>query len=182
MGNASGTDSGWNNSSASGYANGGHVGALRGNTGGRADELPMAVPSDSHVIPADVVSSLGDGNTEAGFKILEKMFPDSRANRARGGGLGSAGHMPKMGGAPKGVKMPHIPGMTMPHIPGAHMSTGGDVGCRLSDGEFVVSPPGVAKVGNGNMDRGHRGLDAFILHVRKMDIERRKHLPGPVQS
>jgi hypothetical protein len=164
-------------------ANGGHVGALRGATGGRADELPMSVPNDSHVIPADVVSALGDGNTEAGFKVLENMFPESsRPSKAFGGGMGHSMGMksPKMGGmhAP-GAKMPHIPGM---HMPGMHMASGGDVGCKLSDGEFVVGPRGVIKAGNGNSERGHRALDSFILHTRAEDIRRRQHLPPPVQS
>lgn len=65
-------------------ASGGHVGALSGATGGRADALPVDVPDGAYVIPADVVSALGDGNTQAGFEHLVSMFP-ATASRARGG-------------------------------------------------------------------------------------------------
>ncbi len=78
-----------------GFANGGRaarrglkkagvtVGAVRGNTGGRADALPVDVPAGSYVIPADVVAALGEGNTEAGMHRLEQKF--GRARKANGG-------------------------------------------------------------------------------------------------
>lgn len=56
-------------------AKGGTVGPLMGATGGRADKLPLTVPDHSHVIPADVVSALGQGNTAKGMEVLSKMFP-----------------------------------------------------------------------------------------------------------
>jgi hypothetical protein len=68
-------------------ARGGHVGALKGATGGRADALPVDVPDGAYVIPADVVSALGDGNTQAGFEHLERMFP-ATSRRAAGGNAG----------------------------------------------------------------------------------------------
>ena len=42
------------------------------------------VHDGSHVIPADVVSALGDGNTAAGFKVLSHMFPSTVARSAGG--------------------------------------------------------------------------------------------------
>lgn len=56
-----------------------HVGPIIGNTGGRADKVPMDVPDGAYVIPADVVSGLGQGNTGAGMKTINKMFPSQRA-------------------------------------------------------------------------------------------------------
>ena len=50
-------------------------GALRGHTAGRHDVLNISVPGESYVIPSDVVSAIGQGNTEAGFHALEKLFP-----------------------------------------------------------------------------------------------------------
>ena len=71
------------------YATGGavHVGPVIGATGGRADELPISVPSGSFVVPADVVSSLGEGNTTAGMENLRKRYPNSSGapGRASGG-------------------------------------------------------------------------------------------------
>lgn len=49
-------------------------GLLRSNVPGRTDKLPINVPAGSYVIPADTVSALGQGNTEAGSTILSKMF------------------------------------------------------------------------------------------------------------
>jgi len=62
------------------YAEGGaseaktFVGPIHSPVAGRTDHLPMHVPSGAYVIPADIVSALGEGNTMAGFRILNKMF------------------------------------------------------------------------------------------------------------
>lgn len=57
--------------------------------GGRTDTLPIDVPEGAYVIPADIVSSLGEGDTEAGYAALDKLFPESqRAHRAGGGSTG----------------------------------------------------------------------------------------------
>ena len=118
-------------------ASGGHVGALKGATGGRADVLPVDVPDGAYVIPADVVSALGDGNTAAGFEHMKRMFPSE--------GVPTRG-------------------------------TGGGVKCKLSDGEFVVSPQDVETHG------GHDVFDKWIVGVRHADIKRRQNLPGPVKE
>lgn len=49
-------------------------GLLGGNTGGRTDVLPLSVPAGSYVVPADVVSGMGEGNTNAGANVLDKMM------------------------------------------------------------------------------------------------------------
>jgi hypothetical protein len=61
-----------------------HVGPIIGDTGGRADKVPMSVPDGSYVVPADIVSGLGQGNTGAGLKTINKMFP---LRKAKGGGV-----------------------------------------------------------------------------------------------
>ena len=50
------------------------VGPLHSDVAGRTDHLPISVPSGSYVIPADIVSALGEGNTMAGFRDLNDMF------------------------------------------------------------------------------------------------------------
>lgn len=50
------------------------VGPIHSLVAGRTDHLPMNVPSGSYVIPADIVSALGEGNTMAGFRILNEVF------------------------------------------------------------------------------------------------------------
>lgn len=61
-----------------------HVGPIIGSTGGRADKVPMDVPANCYVIPADIVSGLGEGNTAAGVKAINRIFPP---HRARGGAV-----------------------------------------------------------------------------------------------
>lgn len=57
--------------------------------GGRTDTLPVDVPSGCYVIPADIVSSLGEGDTEAGTAALDRMFGHSaRVGKALGGDVG----------------------------------------------------------------------------------------------
>jgi hypothetical protein len=51
---------------------------------GRDDDVPVMASENEFIIPADVVAILGDGNSEAGGKILQQ-FVDS--TRAQSGGL-----------------------------------------------------------------------------------------------
>lgn len=51
------------------------TGGLLSAVPGRTDLLEISVPSGSYVLPADIVSALGEGNTLAGTEILEEMFP-----------------------------------------------------------------------------------------------------------
>lgn len=51
-----------------------HTGPIHSSVAGRTDHLPIHVPSGSYVIPADIVSGMGEGNTIAGFKHLRRMF------------------------------------------------------------------------------------------------------------
>lgn len=67
-------------------------GAIAGPTPGRADMVPADVRPESFVIPADVVAAAGDGNNEAGYEMLAKVFKNGRArviprHRKASGGL-----------------------------------------------------------------------------------------------
>lgn len=48
--------------------------------GGRADDVPAMLSEGEYVIPADVVSMIGDGNSEAGFRALDMMVDQIRGN------------------------------------------------------------------------------------------------------
>lgn len=50
-----------------------HVGAIRSKVHGRTDHLNMNVPDGAYVVTADVVSALGEGNTLAGFDVLDSF-------------------------------------------------------------------------------------------------------------
>jgi len=51
-----------------------HVGPLISTDPGRTDTLPIDVHDGSYVIPADVVSALGENNTLAGMRRLNKIW------------------------------------------------------------------------------------------------------------
>jgi len=55
-------------------------------------------------------------------------------------------------------------------------AAGGEVPVYLSDGEYVVSPEGVAKAG------GHEALDRFILKSRADHIKTLQNLPPPARD
>jgi len=73
----------------SGFAKGGeamqhHVGPIHSPVAGRTDHLPMHVPSGAYVIPADIISAMGEGNTMAGFKVANQIFGDQPSGRSDG--------------------------------------------------------------------------------------------------
>lgn len=51
-----------------------HGGLLVSHIAGRTDRLNVDVPSGCYVIPADIVSGLGEGNTMAGAKKLDHFL------------------------------------------------------------------------------------------------------------
>jgi 8-oxo-dGTP pyrophosphatase MutT (NUDIX family) len=51
-----------------------HTGPIHSSVAGRTDHLPIHVPTGAYVIPADIVSGMGEGNTIAGFKHMRRMF------------------------------------------------------------------------------------------------------------
>lgn len=57
-----------------------HAGPIHSAVAGRTDHLPITVESGSYVLPADIVSAGGSGNTLAGFKVLRRTFGGSPYN------------------------------------------------------------------------------------------------------
>ena len=45
------------------------------------DQQPVAVSPGEYIVPADVVSGLGDGSTDAGVKELDQMLDRVRMER-----------------------------------------------------------------------------------------------------
>jgi hypothetical protein len=105
-------------------------GLVHGTTDGRADALYTHVPPGGYVVPADVVSGLGQGNTLAGAKKLTQAMPPVAP---------PDGSPP--GGSPTGF------------------ASGGAVPVRLSAGEFFVHPRHVAALGgSGRLDQMVQGV------------------------
>lgn len=66
-----------------------HVGPIVSDIPGRTDAHMIDVPAESFVIPADVVSGLGQGNTLAGMKawMMALGMSEPRPKRAAGGSV-----------------------------------------------------------------------------------------------
>jgi len=151
------------------------AGAARGYLGGpslgRADNVHTGAPPGSYVLPADIIAGLGDGNNLAGAHIAELMF-----------GTAPFGISMPRGGGGRGLPSPPAPSQV---ADGGMVQPEGDdrvAPVLLSDGEYVIDPETVRKIGGGDMKRGHRILDAFVLTERRKHIRKLKKLPGPVKT
>lgn len=165
---------------------------------GRADDVPMHVPDGAYVMPAWSVSHLGEGNTMSGMAMLKGMFGTPWA--AGKSPLGAPQPQGKLPG--KGVKIPKPPpahfqppsflpqGMSKEnpalaaqrhggaaHAPGPSQA----VPINASGGEFVIEPEEVAKLGDGDMNKGHRVLDRWVLTLKKQAANTIAKLPGPAK-
>ena len=101
-----------------------HVGPIHSPVAGRTDHLPMHVPSGSYVIPADIISAMGEGNTMAGFRVADQIFGDQM------GIVGKA-----MGGSAEGVPIVAAGGEYVIHPENVTRLGGGDMdhGHRVLD-------------------------------------------------
>lgn len=155
-----------------------HPGGLIGSpVAGRTDRIPMSVAADSYVIPADVVSGIGQGNSMAGSRFLDHAMKTGPWGT-------SMPHLAKGRGAPPPPPPWHPPAQTSP---GGFAHGGVPKGVEpvkiiAAGGEYVI-PPHVVKhhpmLGNGDMKKGHRVLDKFVKRVRAKTIDQLKKLPGP---
>lgn len=126
-----------------------HVGPIHSDVAGRTDHLPVNVPSGSYVIPADIVSAMGEGNTMAGFKAAGIIFKTPE----------------------------HMKGL--PHIRRAAGGSADTVPIVAAGGEYVISPEDVVYLGEGSLTNGHRMLDEFVKQYRAKTVKTLKALPGP---
>ena len=136
-----------------------HTGPIHSPVAGRTDHLPMHVPSGSYVIPADIVSAMGEGNTMAGFKHLRRMF---------------SGNPYKQGSIPYGQN-------EGPYGEPVERAHGGKtpVAIVAAGGEHVLTPEEVMFAGGGDMEMGHRVLDEFVKRMRANTVKTLQKLPGP---
>lgn len=164
-------------------------GGLHSMVPGRTDHLPVTVKSGSYVFPADIVSGMGQGNTNAGMKVLEHMFFNSGPygsslpkGRGRGAGMPGAGKAPKF--AEGGDVQPGMRPPEQEQQGSAEVINEGDdsVPIMAAGGEFVLDPDKVAEIGGGDIDMGHDTLDEFVKSYRKEMIAELKSLPGPSKS
>ena len=58
---------------------------------------------------------------------------------------------------------------------------GGPVPIMASGGEFVIGPDEVARRGGGDLSKGHRVLDAWMVKLKKEAADTISKLPGPAK-
>lgn len=140
------------------------VGPVVSTVPGRTDKHPVNVLSGSYVLPSSHVASLGEDNTLAGLKVLAEMFPNS-AQPGEGAGAARADgrDMAKGGYAVEGDE-----GAMVPIV--------------IAGGEFVVHPKDVAETGDGDMARGHKMLDQWVISRRKKHIKTLQGLSPPARD
>ncbi len=64
------------------------AGYIHGDSGGRTDNKPIDVAEGSYVVPADILSGLGEGNSHAGWAALQAQFGMDVPHKADGGAIG----------------------------------------------------------------------------------------------
>lgn len=146
---------------------------------GRTDNHAARVASNSYVLPAQHVASMGQGNSVAGLAAANSLFGRSGPY---GAGL---------------AKIPHGPGAPRPPRPMKALYTGGGyseggsrgdnsgyetVPVNVAGGEYIIHPEVVKAIGNGNLKHGHAILDAYVMHERKKDIKTIQKLPPPAKK
>ena len=134
-----------------------HVGPIHSPVAGRTDHLPMHVPSGAYVIPADIISAMGEGNTMAGFKVANTIFTQVPGLKGMPGADAQLGLAKKAGG-----------GEISPPVP-----------IVAAGGEYVIDPDDVTRIGGGDIDRGHKELDAFVKKMRAKTVRTLQKLPPP---
>jgi hypothetical protein len=168
-------------------------GMLGGSGLGRDDQLPISVPSGSYIVPSDVVSGIGQGNSAAGAAILNRAFhsgPLGMPAMHMHGGFGGP-HNVRMGMAklPRGAGVGSV--LTQTKSPGfqrggyahggMHASPPGHTPIVAASGEFIVHPSAVLRIGRGDLKKGHDVLDELIKQLRAKHIKQQRQLPPPVK-
>jgi hypothetical protein len=158
-------------------------------TPGRVDRIPMRARTGSYVLPADVVSGFGQGNTAAGAKMWGQSISHSigpmgiqNAIKQRSLKMPSL-RMPSSQPSSSVYGLNKIP-IASAKGPSWPFAQGGETEFTpivTAGGEIVIDPEIVAALGDGDADVGKKMLADSVEHVRKQTIQHMKQLPGPVK-
>lgn len=107
--------------------------------GGIAGLANGGMAKGGFVVPADVVSALGNGSTDAGLRALQAKLGAVKPIKGKGDGLSDS-------------------------IP---TNIDGKQPARVADGEAYIDPRTVAKIGGGDMRKGAKKLYAMMDNIRK---------------
>jgi hypothetical protein len=146
-----------------------HHGPINVAIPGRTDRLPIHVYSGAYVLPADIVSGLGEGNTLAGNRVIEKMLLDGSLSGKSSGGTARALSAGQNLQNKYGIRGPyHEDDALVPVI--------------VAGGEYIIHPDQVTEIGEGDLDKGHAVLDAFVISQRRALRKKLGKLPGPARD
>lgn len=144
-----------------------HGGLIDSHVHGRTDEIPLNIPAGSYVLPADIVSALGQGNTVAGAKAVQEILSDAPYG-AHGAGAYGSSIQPETRGT--GSRIPPAPPPIQEYGgPGdekiaSTKAAGGSVGIVRAAGLLVVTehhPHRVLFIRRGSKHGDHGGEWAF---------------------
>jgi hypothetical protein len=140
---------------------------------GRTDRIPMQARTGSFVLPADVVSGLGQGNTNAGAKMWGQMISHS---------IGPMGIQNAI--RQRTLRAPALRGFGARGGGNKGFADGGEVDdltpIVTAGGEALVDPEIVCQLGGGDNDRGKKILINSVMTVRDHTIKHLKKLPRPM--
>lgn len=156
-----------------------HHGPINVAIPGRTDRLPIHVYSGAYVLPADIVSGLGEGNTLAGNRVIEKMLADGSLSGRSSGGSARAVSASQNLKNKYGIRGPYHQDYTLD--PSQH-EEGSTVPVIVAGGEYIIHPDQVTEIGEGDLDKGHAVLDAFVISQRRALRKKLGKLPGPARD
>lgn len=139
---------------------------------GRTDAHATHVPSGSYVIPADIVSGRGQGNTIAGSEALKRLFKIGGLKRQSSVKNALKPPMPKMR-ADGGL----VPMEEAPQEPAVN-----PVRVNLAGGEIVVPPENLLDTVHPDLKTAHEIMDAWVIQERKNLRKELGRLPPPVKE
>ncbi len=163
---------------------------------GRVDIHNMDVPAGSYIIPADVVSGVGMGNTLAGVRTMEEAM----STGPYGTPLPRGARRDTIPAPPRSMSLPyprygvegHDDGGAAGRKAGGTPEGEGDVPVVLAGGEVRLHPRAVARIGArararnpklfGKMtdvEIGHEVLDRWVVMARKRILAEMRKLPKP---
>ena len=145
-----------------------HKGAIHSSVAGRTDHLPMHVASGSYVIPADIISAMGEGNSMAGFKVAQNIFSRHNRDITKGTPYGEKG-------LPYGVSAPHKAG-----------GGGADSGRAANPAPTKAAPAPAAApaapAGNGRSDRYNANQAASAVYAQQANQRYGDAIPANLQT
>lgn len=155
---------------------------------GRVDRIPMRARPGSFVLPADVVSGLGQGNTYAGAKMWGQALAHSAGPAGVTNTLKARSfHAPSLGrgfgaAARKIFQRGGAVARKIFFQRGGAVDNDELVPIVTSGGEMLIDPEIVEAIGRnngGDAEHGKKILVKACLHVRKQVAEHQRKLPRP---